>query len=373
MRCYPLLKPLLFALPPETAHALVMAAAVWGARLPGIRAAQRALFAYDHPALHVRLWERELANPVGLAAGFDKDGVALAPLLGLGFGFVEVGTVTPRAQAGNPRPRLFRLPEEQALINRMGFNNEGAAALASRVEAAKARLPGCVVGVNVGKNRDTPMDRAQDDYLAAMRTVYEAADYLVLNVSSPNTPGLRDLQRRASLAAVAGALALERERLVKQGRARVPLLIKVAPDLDEHGLADVVEVALEAGYDGLIATNTTVARNGLRDSLREQAGGLSGRPLHARALATVAALYRLSEGRLPLVGVGGIASAAEAYAFIQAGASLVQLYSGLIFQGAGLVRAIKAGLVELLARDGHPSVAAAVGSANSIRTGMGNG
>jgi dihydroorotate dehydrogenase len=366
MAFFSLLKPLLFALPPETAHHLVLGALSRVGRLPGFGALQRALRPADPPALRVRLWGCEFPNPLGLAAGFDKDGRALAALLGLGFGFVEAGTVTPRPQPGNPRPRLFRLTEDGALVNRMGFNNDGAAALAQRVRALRAGGVGGLVGINLGKNRDTPLERATEDYLAALAAVYEVADYLVVNVSSPNTPGLRGLQTRAALVAMAGALSAERARRVAAGQRHVPLLIKVAPDLDEPALADVVEAALETDCDGLIAANTTTAREGLRSPRRDEAGGLSGLPLHPRALATVTTLHRLCGGRLPLVGVGGIAGAEQAYAFIRAGATLVQLYTGLVYRGPGLVGEIKLGLARLLRRDGFATLAEAVGSGPSL-------
>ena len=362
---YALVKPLLFALPAETAHALVLGALAVGGRVPGLESALRRTFACEDPVLETELWGLRFPNPLGLAAGMDKDGVALGSWQALGFGFMEAGTVTPRPQPGNERPRLFRLPAERALINRMGFNNAGAGALAERLARFRASHPSALVGVNLGKNRDTPLERAVEDYAAAMGAVAHVADYLTINVSSPNTPGLRDLQSRATLTAMAGELVSLRERMAEAGGAgnrRPPLLIKVAPELDEAALADVAAAAIEAGCDGLIAANTTLAREGLHSPHRDQAGGLSGRPLHARAVATVAALRRHTGGRLPLIGVGGIGTAEEAYDFIRAGASLVQLYTALVYRGPGLVREIKLGLAALLARDGFSSVAQAVGT-----------
>jgi dihydroorotate dehydrogenase len=313
----------------------------------------------ETPRLRQRLWGLCFPNPVGLAAGFDKDAMLAGLLPRLGFGLLEVGTVTPRPQPGNPRPRLFRLPEDEAVINRMGFNNGGAERLA-RTLAGLRRRP-VPIGVNLGKNRDTPLEHAAADYRAALRAVHPVADYAVVNISSPNTPGLRDLQRRAQLAGLLEALAEERARLTAASGRRLPLLIKVAPELEEPELRAVVETALACALDGLIATNTTTARAGLRSPLAGEAGGLSGRPLHPAALRTVAALRRLSGGRLPLVGVGGIFSAEDAYAFIRAGASLVQLYTGLVYRGPGLVRCAVRGLEALLARDGFRSVEEAVG------------
>jgi dihydroorotate dehydrogenase len=320
MPAYFFLRPLLFALDPETAHRLVSAGVGFAAHIPGFLGLTRAVYGYRHPSLEMRLWNRDFPNPVGLAAGFDKDALLVDPLLALGFGFVEVGTVTPRGQPGNPRPRLFRLTRERALINRMGFNNLGALRLAQRLERRRGRSG--LVGVNVGKNLDTKLDDAVSDYLTCLHAVYPVADYI-----------------------------------------KIPFLIKIAPDLSEPELADVVEVAMGAGIDGLIATNTTTSRDGLRSRHRKEEGGLSGGPLREEALRTIAVLYRLSQGRLPLVGVGGVASAQEAYALIRAGASLVQLYTALVFRGPRTVRRIKRGLVRLLRRDGFASVGEAVGSA----------
>lgn len=368
MTPYALLRPLLFRLDAETAHRwMVRGVATLGA-LPGGPAAIGALWGGEHPALASTLWGRTFPNPIGLAAGFDKDGVLLGPLLALGFGFVEAGSVTPRPQPGNPRPRLFRLPEERALINRMGFNNAGAAALAARLAGLPRRA--APVGVNLGKNRDTPLEEAGADYCAALRAVHAGADYVVVNVSSPNTPGLRDLQHRALLERLIPAVCAERDRLGReaalgagQGAARrLPLLVKLAPDLDEDALRDVLEVSRAAGVDGLIATNTSTGRAGLRGPLAAEAGGLSGRPLRPAALRAVAALYRLSGGRMPLVGVGGVGTAEDAYALIRAGASLVQVYTALVYEGPGLVPRLKQGLARLLARDGYSSVSQAVGA-----------
>jgi dihydroorotate dehydrogenase len=363
MPLYSIVRPLLFALPPETAHRAVLHALAAAARLPGALPALRALAGHAEPALTVELWGRRFPNPLGVAAGLDKDGIALAGLLGLGCGFVEAGTVTPRPQPGNPRPRLFRLPAERALINRMGFNNAGAEALAGRLRTLRAGWPGAMVGVNLGKNRDTPLEAAAQDYVAALEAVYGLADYLVVNVSSPNTPGLRGLQAREGLRATLGAVAAARATRVAVGEPRVPILVKVAPELDEAALSDVVAEALAADVDGIVAANTTLDRAGLRSPARAEAGGLSGAPLRPMALRTVARLHRLAAGRLALVGVGGVASAEDAYALIRAGASLVQVYTGLVYEGPGLFRRIRRGLLRLLARDGFARVADAVGAA----------
>ena len=340
--------PVLRRLPPETAHGL----ALW-ALASGLAPAARG---DDDPALGLRLWDRAFANPVGLAAGFDKDAVAFAALLGLGFGFVEVGTVTPKAQPGNPRPRLFRLEEDRALINRLGFNNDGMHGAAGRL----AGRGGGIVGINIGMNRDS--EDATGDYVAGLRALLDRADYLVINVSSPNTPGLRELQGRDALMALVEELMEARAAITSAGSRVTPLLVKIAPDLDDAEKGDIAAVALAAGIDGLIIANTTLARDGLESRHRGEAGGLSGRPLFARSTALLADMYRLTEGRIPLIGVGGVASGADAYAKIRAGASLVQLYTALVYQGPGLIGRIKAELAECLAADGYDHVADAVGA-----------
>jgi dihydroorotate dehydrogenase len=309
----------------------------------------------DPPVLAQRLWGLDFANPVGLAAGYDKDARVPDAMLRLGFGFVEVGTVTPRPQPGNPKPRLFRLEQDQAIINRMGFNSGG---LDAACERLSRRIRSGIVGVNLGKNRDT--DDATDDYGDGILRAARLADYLVVNVSSPNTPGLRELQRRAMLGSLLDRLLSVRETT---GR-RVPLLLKIAPDLASEECRDIAQVVLEAGIDGLIVSNTTVERPpDLFSRHAHEAGGLSGRPLFAPSTALLAEMYRLTQGRLPLIGVGGIANAEDAYAKIRAGASLVQLYTALVFAGPALVNKIKSGLAGLLRSDGFGSIAEAVGTA----------
>lgn len=344
---YRLVRPLLRALPPETAHRVTVAALAAGlaghAREP------------DPPSLRQRLWDLDFPNPIGIAAGFDKDARAPKALLRLGFGFVEVGTVTPRPQSGNPKPRVFRLDQDGAVINRMGFNSGGLDSLVARL-TRRDRSEG-VVGVNIGRNRDSA--DAGADYIEGARRAAPVADYLVVNVSSPNTPGLRDLQARAVLE------GLLRQLLEARGQtgANMPLLVKIAPDLTAEERADIATVALATAIDGIVIANTTIARpNGLRSPHANEAGGLSGNPLFAPSTALLAEMYRLTEGRIPLIGVGGVASAADAYAKIRAGASLVQLYTALIFAGPTLIGDIKTGLAELLRRDGFTSIAEAVGA-----------
>ncbi len=342
---------LLRQLPPETAHQLALTALKLGL-VPGDPTA-------DDPRLRVALLGLDFANPVGLAAGFDKNAEAWRPALRLGFGFVEVGSVTPRPQAGNPKPRLFRLTRNRAIINRMGFNNAGVEAMAARLSGRGAGRHAGILGVNLGKNKET-LDAAADYAIGATR-LGPLADYMVINVSSPNTPGLRALQGKVPLQDLVRrthqALAA-----ACPGKAP-PLLLKIAPDLTDQDLEDIAAVALQGELAGLIATNTTIARpEGLDPLQARETGGLSGRPLFAPSTEILRRIYRLTQGRLPLIGVGGIASGADAYAKIRAGASLVQLYSALAFEGPGLVRRIKRELLACLDRDGLPSIAAAIGA-----------
>ncbi len=353
---YQLLKPLLFRLDAERAHDLVSALLGTVGRTPLAAAALRALCAYEHPALRTICAGLPFRNPIGLAAGFDKRAALIGPVALLGFGHLEVGTVTPRPQPGNPQPRMFRLPEDRALINRLGFNSPGLREVAGRLRAA--RRPPVVVGVNIGKNRDTPLERAVEDYAAAFVALAPLADYVTVNISSPNTPGLRLLHERAALEELLGALA----RLNRAQPQPRPLLLKVSPDETPAQLDQVVAAALAGGADGFVATNTTLEREGLRGAARGEAGGLSGRPLTERARAVIAHLAGATGGRLPIIGVGGVADAAEAYGHLRAGATLVQLYTGMIYQGPGVVRSIKRGLVELLRRDGYQEIGQAVGA-----------
>jgi dihydroorotate dehydrogenase len=322
---------------------------------PRICASMRRRRAPPRPAWMTRFAGLTWENPVGLAAGLDKDAVAVEGMFALGFGAVEVGTLTPRPQPGNPSPRLFRLPEHEAVINRMGFNNHGAAAAAERLRALRFR-PGRL-GVNIGKNKDTPLERAADDYVACVDVLAPLADYVVVNASSPNTPGLRSLQEPEALAAL---LRRVRARLREVADAK-PLFLKIAPDLGPEAVDAVVDVCLATGVDGLIATNTTVARP-FAHPLASEAGGLSGAPLREPATWVISRAYRRANGRLPIIGVGGIFSAEDAYAKIQAGASMVQVYTGFIYRGPALVRDILEGMSTLLQRDGHRSIAEVVGT-----------
>ena len=352
MMAWPLIRPALHLLPPEAAHDLTLRALAAG--LVG-----RARMAPD-PALAVTLWGRRFANPLGLAAGFDKDARVIAPVLGLGFGFTEVGTVTPRPQPGNPKPRLFRLAEDRAVINRLGFNSGGMAAAAARIQAFRATGQGGILGINIGRNKDSA--DAAADYAACARTLGPLADYLVVNVSSPNTPGLRDLQAARGLEAVLAAVRAALAEAAPPGAAP-PVLVKIAPDLAEEALADIAALARAGAMDGLVVANTTVARPaGLRSRHRDEVGGLSGRPLFAPSTRVLAGAYRETGGRVPIIGVGGIAGPEDAYAKMRAGASLVSLYTALVFEGPGLPARILAGLPGLLRRDGFAAPADAVGA-----------
>jgi len=334
---YRAVRPLLFALEPETAHRLSLASLDLLNRLGAASAVAGAA-----PSLPVRVMGLDFPNPVGLAAGLDKDGEHVEGLAALGFGFLEVGAVTPRPQPGNPRPRLFRLPEAEALINRLGFNSRGVDVLVQNI--ARSRFRG-ILGVNIGKNFDTPNERAAEDYVACLRKVYPYASFVTANVSSPNTKNLRELQRSAELDALLTALAAERDRLAQQHGRRVPLAVKVSPDLDDAGVEALADRVVARGIDAVIATNTTVSREGVeRLAASREPGGLSGMPLKARATAMVAKLRRVLPARIPIIGVGGIASARDAREKLDAGASLVQLYTALVYRGPELVGEIVRGL-----------------------------
>jgi dihydroorotate dehydrogenase len=338
---YELLRPLLFALDAETAHGLT---------LYGMDVAQRSglagLVARPPAALPASAFGIAFPNPVGLAAGLDKNAAHLDALGALGFGFVEVGTVTPRPQAGNDRPRLFRLPGREAIVNRMGFNNAGVDALVRNVEQSSYRG---VLGINIGKNKDTPNEKAADDYLFCLERVYPLAGYVTVNISSPNTQGLRDLQQEDTLRRFVDTLREAQERLAAQHRARKPMLLKIAPDLDEAELDAIAGVLLGAGVDGVICTNTTVDRSAVAGEPHgQETGGLSGRPLAARATAVLRGMRQRLGDRVGLVGVGGILDGEGAAEKIAAGASLVQLYSGLVYRGPRLL----AEAVEAIRRQG---------------------
>ena len=296
------------------------------------------------------------ANPLGMAAGFDKNGIVINQLALLGFGFVEVGTVTFEPQPGNPKPRMFRLPDDQALINRLGFNNDGAVAVSERLKKLERK---CVVGVNIGKNKNVPNEEATENYLKSFDLVHSVADYVAVNISSPNTPNLRELQKADNLEELLGALVLRNTEL-----GRKPLLVKIAPDLSESEIEAIVDICLRYEIAGMIATNTTISRDGLKADISNIGdGGLSGKPLKKRSTEVISSIYKYSKGKLPIIGVGGIFNAEDAFAKIAAGASLVQAYTGFVYGGPTFARDVTAGLATLLRERGFENLDQAVGSA----------
>jgi dihydroorotate dehydrogenase len=338
---YPFFRDLLFRIDPETAHelSLDMLGAAERLQLLGLWAPK----VTPHPVTVMGL---TFPNPVGLAAGLDKNGDCIDAMGRLGFGFVEIGTITPKPQPGNPRPRLFRITEQQAIINRMGFNNKGVDHLVER--ASKRRYAG-ILGINIGKNVFTPVENAVDDYLAAMQKVYAQADYITVNISSPNTPGLRDLQFGESLNRLLERLKQEQTVLATAQGRYVPLAVKIAPDMDDAAIQQIAGILLAQGMDGVIATNTTIGREGVETSpLSQEAGGLSGLPVQAKSTRLIAAIHSELCGQLPIIGVGGIVDGASAADKIQAGASLVQIYTGFIYRGPALIAEAAAAVAHVL-------------------------
>jgi dihydroorotate dehydrogenase len=349
-----LLRWILFRFDPETIHRLAH-------RL--LRLVPPALARWRRPRpdprLRVRCLGLEFDSPVGLAAGFDKGDVSVAALLGMGFSHLEIGTITPRPQAGNERPRIFRLPEHRALINRMGFNNEGAAACAARLAALDPAARTGRVGINVGKNKATPNEQAVDDYLACIEALHGFADYLVVNISSPNTPGLRQLQERDALDRLLRACVV-RLKVLAPGKG---LVVKLAPDLEPEALDEAVDVAIAAGVAAIAATNTTLSRAGVEGHPRAgEAGGLSGAPLSDRSTEVIRRVAARAAGRIPVIGSGGVMSAEDAWAKLRAGATLVQVYTGFIYGGPGFASQLNAGLLRLMERDGFGSIEEAIGA-----------
>ncbi len=349
-----IMRPAAFAIDAERAHEMGMSALKSGLASP--------FYADDHTfgLEPFDIFGLTFPNPLGLAAGFDKNGVVVDQLAELGFGFVEVGTVTAEPQPGNPKPRMFRLPADQALVNRLGFNNEGTAEVVERLRTIKRK---CIVGVNIGKNKDVPNERATESYVAAFEAVQEVADYVAVNISSPNTPGLRELQHDKYLDELLGSLQRPPEGATQ--RTRKPLLVKIAPDLSDAEIERIVDVCLSRGVAGIIATNSTVGRSGLRTPVTAelQQGGLSGRPLAKRSNDVISRIYRHGEGKLPIVGVGGVFTAEDAFEKIAAGASLVEAYTGFVYGGPTFAAEVCSGLARILTERGFKGVADAVGSA----------
>ncbi|HXZ88710.1 MAG TPA: quinone-dependent dihydroorotate dehydrogenase [Candidatus Binataceae bacterium] len=343
---YAILRPILLSIDAERAHRITLASL---ARIPAMAPSA------DPPELHTTVFGVSFSNPVGLAAGADKDARAVAAWNTLGFGFAEIGTITPRPQAGNPPPRMWRIPEHRALINRLGFPGEGMEAVAPRIERARGRMLRMRIGLNFGPNKDRPPELVAADYAALMGRLGGLADFVVVNLSSPNTPGLREFQAPERIRAIVEAIRAE-------GEHAPPLLVKIAPDLEPPMLREIGAAAIELSLGGIVATNTTLKREevGMRSNLE---GGLSGEPLRARAREVIAQVYSDTRGRIPIIGAGGIMNAEDAYAHIRAGASLVELYTGFVYGGPRAVREIREGLPRLLARDGFRSISDAVGSA----------
>ncbi|MCD8741614.1 quinone-dependent dihydroorotate dehydrogenase [Mucilaginibacter roseus] len=337
---YSLLKPLLFQFDPEKVHYFVTRNLRRFNKFPGGAAVSRATWDMKDQRLEKEVFGLKFINPIGLAAGFDKNGEVIAEMANLGFGFVEVGTVTPLPQPGNPKPRMFRLPPDEALINRMGFNNLGVDVVAARLAAYRKNRPkgqeGVIIGGNIGKNKVTPNEDAVSDYIKCFDRLFDVVDYFVVNVSSPNTPGLRALQEKEPLMQILNTL----QQRNNKGGVSKPILLKIAPDLTDEQLDDIVEIVTETRIAGVIATNTTISREGLTGKHKAETGGLSGKPLTKRSTEVIAYLHKKSNGAFPIIGVGGIHSADDAIEKLNAGASLVQLYTGFIYEGPGLIKRI---------------------------------
>ncbi|WP_411345959.1 quinone-dependent dihydroorotate dehydrogenase [Paenibacillus sp. WLX1005] len=358
-----LFKPVLFRMDPEKAHHLVIGGLGTGVRIPGTLSAMQSMYGIDStPDMTTELFGITFPGPVGLAAGLDKNAQAVMGLSSAGFGFMEVGTVTPKPQPGNEQPRLFRLPSDRALINRMGFNNDGAEVMAGRLK----RLPShpIPIAVNIGKNKVTPNEQAASDYKACIRTLYPYADFFVVNISSPNTPDLRNLQHGNELKELLAEVMEEMSDQQRKHGSFKSVLVKIAPDVSDSELEYMVETITQSGAAGLIATNTTLSRDGLTHSSAGETGGLSGRPLTERSTDIISRVYRQTEGKLPIIGCGGIFSAQDAYDKIKAGSSLVEIYTSFIYEGPQVTRRLHNGIRELMKQDGFAHISEAVGVAH---------
>lgn len=366
---YDWLRPLLFSLSPETAHEFALESLRFGLSSKTLQKQFAARYA-SSPFGAIDCFGLKFKNPIGVAAGFDKNGIVTDQLAALGFGFVEVGTTTFHQQPGNPKPRIFRLPADKALINRAGFNNEGTAQVVERLKnhlARSATSAACILGINIGKSKIVPIEEAVEDYLKSFELAHEIADYIVVNVSSPNTPNLRELQRPRVLEELLSALQ-KRNRELSNDQKLVPLLVKIAPDLSTEEIEAICDVALKSNLAGIVATNTTIARDNLKTAVSEVenigAGGLSGAPVREKSTRFIKTIYKFTEGKLPIIGVGGIFTAADAFEKIAAGASLVQLYTGFVYQGFTVARDINNGLAKILAERGLKSYQEAIGCEN---------
>lgn len=358
---YSLVKKMLFRMDPEHAHELTIRGLQIFQQTPFIPKISQKIMSIENPRLNSTFWNLSFPNPVGLAAGFDKHANAYIGMAHLGFGFVEVGTLTPRPQPGNAKPRLFRLPEDQSVINRMGFNNHGAEnAVHSFRKLGRPSIP---IGINIGKNKDTPNEQASHDYVKALTTLYPYGDYFVINISSPNTQGLRDLQQVETLKELLVTIKTARDELHDEYTGhKPPILLKIAPDLSISQLQDIVHTTLQIGIEGIIATNTTLSREGLINQVySNETGGLSGRPLTTPSTQFIQEIYQITQGQIPIIGVGGIFSAEDAYAKIRAGANLIQVYTGMIYEGPMICKRINQGLLDYLDQDGFDHIQDAVG------------
>ncbi len=352
-----ILRPILFKLSPEKAHEIGIEALRVGLRFEAAQKIAAKRFLSENAFGAIERFGLKFKNPLGVAAGFDKNGRVVNQLAALGFGFVEVGTITFNPQKGNEKPRLFRLPEDKALINRLGFNNEGAREV---VERLKKINPKCVLGVNIGKNKDVPNETAIENYLRSFDSAFEVADYIAVNVSSPNTPNLRELQRAENLEELLSSLQKRNAELSKSNQTK-PLLVKIAPDLSEAEIELIVDVSLKLNLAGIIATNTTVKRENLKSNVKES-GGLSGEPVRNRSNEVISTIYQYSNGNLPIIGVGGIFTAEDAFAKIVSGASLVQSYTGFVYQGISFAKQVNEGLTKILRDKDFKNLDEAIGS-----------
>ena len=373
------LQPLLFSGDAETAHERMLSSVEMVSKIPGVIPFLRWQFREESPVLHTKLFGKTVNNPIGLAAGFDKDGRIYPTLFTLGFGFVEIGTVTPLPQAGNLKPRIFRLLEDQALVNRLGFNNQGIQKLVEKLDLGTKKIyteeanminqsseqhekfSSGMLGINIGKNGDTSLEKAREDYVSALSTLHPFADYFTINISSPNTEGLRRLQEKQMLRELLESVCSRRDKLDQNHIRKTPLLVKLSPDLDDQGLQNCTGVIKEFPIQGVIATNTTLDRQQLKSSQKIEQGGLSGKPLKERSTEVVRTLFQELGNEVTIIGTGGIFNGTDAYQKIRAGAAAVQIYTALIYEGPGLVRRIKQELAELLERDGFNCVTDVIG------------
>ena len=373
------LRPLLFSGDAETAHERMLSSVEMVSKIPGVIPFLRWQFRKESPVLHTKLFGKTVNNPIGLAAGFDKDGRIYPTLFALGFGFVEIGTVTPLPQAGNLKPRIFRLLEDQALVNRLGFNNQGIQKLVEKLDLGTKKISteeadminqsseqhekfsSGMLGINIGKNGDTSLEKAREDYVSALSALHPFADYFTINISSPNTEGLRRLQEKQMLRELLESVCSRRDKLDRNHIRKTPLLVKLSPDLDDQGLQNCTGVIKEFPIQGVIATNTTLDRQQLKSSQKIEQGGLSGKPLKERSTEVVRTLFQELGNEVTIIGTGGIFNGTDAYQKIRAGAAAVQIYTALIYEGPGLVRRIKQELAELLERDGFNCVTDVIG------------